>query len=164
MTFKLRSHSYYLLINFCQKTKQKQKNMGSRDFCSGITIDNLRLQQFNSVNAVTHCSLCCLRLKGQGQCNRYKNTANAHKVWRDFQNQTHTLSNTFKQFLEMIIMIEVISFHLERSGMAFFLVQRWPYRSFLLVAGVRTRGGLLQKCQSHSRWIFHSISYLSLSH
>lgn len=130
MTFKLRSHSYYLLINFCQKTKQKQKNMGSRDFCSGITIDNLRLQQFNSVNAVTHCSLCCLRLKGQGQCNRYKNTANAHKVWRDFQNQTHTLSNTFEQFLEMIIMIEVISFHLERSGMAFFLVQRWPSGPF----------------------------------
>lgn len=84
-----------------------------------------------------------------------------HKIQRDLQKRMHTLSNTLEQFFEIIIMIEVVAFHLERSGMAF--SSALAFKSFLLVAEVRTRSGPLQKCQSHSCWISRSISFMSLA-
>lgn len=146
MTFLSRGHIHIFFWSISVQLKNKKKqNWGSGDFCSGFTIDNLRLQQFNSVNAVTHCSLCCLRVKGQGQCNRYKNTANAHKslerpskpdahsfkyFWTVFWDDNHDWGDQFP--------LGEVRYGFFSSALAF--------RSFLLVAGVRTRRGPLQKC------------------
>lgn len=65
----------------------KAEQKGFWDFFSGITVDDLRIQQFDKL---------------------YKNASYAHtKVSRDFQKLMHTLSNILEQFFEIIIMIEV---------------------------------------------------------